>query len=70
MGRGKRVVFSIYGTMVLISILIISIPEASATSMPCTLEDENAKATIDVGNISFLDEGTPGFPERGANTWV
>jgi len=70
MGRGKRVVFSIYGTMVLISILFISIPEASATSMPFTLEDENAEVTIDVGLISFLDEGTPGFPERGANTWV
>jgi len=73
MGRGKRVVFSIYGTMVLISILFISIPEASAatsTSIPFTLEDENAEVTIDVGPIDFADEGASGIPERGANTWV
>ncbi len=58
--------------MVLISILIISIPEASAatsTSIPFTLVDENAEVTIDVGPIDFVDEGAT-FPERGANTWV
>jgi len=72
MGKGRRAVFSIYGIMVLISILFISIPEASAatsTSIPFTLVDENAEVTIDVGPIDFADEGAT-FPERGVNTWV
>jgi len=48
MGRERRVVFSIYGIIVLISILIISIPEAQALEF--ILEDENAEVHIKVDN--------------------
>ena len=50
MGRERRVVFTIFGIMVLISILIISIPEAQAIpfTLPFELEDENSEVIIDI----------------------
>jgi len=53
MGRERRAVFSIYGIMVLISILIISIPEAQAESF--TLVDENSEVDIQVDFQSGLN---------------
>jgi len=51
----RRVMFSIFGIVVLISILITSIPEAQAESF--TLVDENSEVTIEVD-----------LPE-GVNSW-
>jgi len=60
MGRERRAVFSIFGIMVLISILFISIPEAQADSIIITLVDKNAEIDIELGET----------PEHlGANSW-
>jgi len=55
MGRERRVVISIFGIGVLISILFISIPEAQAELF--TLEDENSVVTIEVDS------------QDGVNSW-
>jgi len=64
MGRERRVVFTIFGIMALISILFISIPEAQAShgTGTITLIDENAKVEIlphdTFDNFSWEVDGT------------
>jgi len=58
MGRERGIVFTIFGIMVLISILFISIPEAQAVEVPITLKDGNSEIII------ILDS------QKGLNSWT